>query len=230
MEMMKKCVEATKVEKGCLYYGWTINGDKLKCREAYIDGDAVAVHLAAAGPIIGPCLEAGVLKMDKIDMDCGAEELKKFKKGGDGFGAKYFMVDSGFTNMPKHSQGRSDEKLYESLCTIHPTFTILKKEECMEMMKKCVEATKVEKGCLYYGWTINGDKLKCREAYIDGDAVAVHLAAAGPIIGPCLEAGVLKMDKIDMDCGAEELKKFKKGGDGFGAKYFMVDSGFSNLP
>ena len=95
---MKKCVEGTKKEKGCIYYGWTVEGDKLFCREAYVDGDAIVEHLKNAGPIIGPCLEAGVLKLESFQIHCGKDELPKLKKDADGFGAVYYIVDSGFYN------------------------------------------------------------------------------------------------------------------------------------
>ena len=35
---MAEFVERTKAEYGCVYYGWTKQGDKLFCREAYVDG------------------------------------------------------------------------------------------------------------------------------------------------------------------------------------------------
>ena len=34
---LMKMVEGTKKEAGCLYYGWTICGNKLHCRETYAD-------------------------------------------------------------------------------------------------------------------------------------------------------------------------------------------------
>ena len=37
---MKKCVDLTKNEEGCMYYGWAIKDDKLFCREAYVDAAA----------------------------------------------------------------------------------------------------------------------------------------------------------------------------------------------
>jgi quinol monooxygenase YgiN len=34
---MNEFVQATSTEKGCVYYGWVRAGDKLICREAYIN-------------------------------------------------------------------------------------------------------------------------------------------------------------------------------------------------
>ena len=41
--------QKTKTEAGCIYYGWTIAGDKLFCREGYVDGAAANAHLENVG-------------------------------------------------------------------------------------------------------------------------------------------------------------------------------------
>ena len=48
--LLDKCVEDTKAESGCLYYGWTVkeDGSKLFCRETYVDG---AAAMSASVPI-----------------------------------------------------------------------------------------------------------------------------------------------------------------------------------
>ena len=58
--------------------------------------------------------------------------------------------------------------------TIQPTFTINDLAKAEPFMKKCVDLTKTEDGCMFYGWTIKDDKLFCREAYVNGKAVAAH--------------------------------------------------------
>merc|ERR1711861_46918 len=54
---MKKCVDLTRTEAGCMYYGWTIQGDKLFCREAYVDAKAVQAHLENIGAAVGEMLD-----------------------------------------------------------------------------------------------------------------------------------------------------------------------------
>merc|ERR1712167_442650 len=46
-------------EAGCMYYGWTIQGDKLFCREAYVDAAAVQAHLENIVPSVGEMLDSG---------------------------------------------------------------------------------------------------------------------------------------------------------------------------
>ena len=45
--LCERFVEKTKTEPGCLYYGFTFNGDTVFCREAYLDGDAALALLRA---------------------------------------------------------------------------------------------------------------------------------------------------------------------------------------
>lgn len=81
--------------------------------------------------------------------------------------------------------------------TIEPTFTILNPELAEPIMKEFVEKTRTEKGCLYYGWSKCGDKLFCREAYVDGEAVLAHLGNVGPCIDALLKESA-ELDRISI--------------------------------
>ena len=45
-------IEVTKSEPGCLYYGFTFNGDEAHCREGYTDADALLAHLDNVGAML----------------------------------------------------------------------------------------------------------------------------------------------------------------------------------
>jgi hypothetical protein len=49
-----------------LFSGWTINDNKLFCRESYVDGTAASIHLSNAGPLIEAMLESGACSLDSI--------------------------------------------------------------------------------------------------------------------------------------------------------------------
>jgi quinol monooxygenase YgiN len=223
---MMKMVEGTKKEAGCLYYGWTICGNKLHCRETYVDGKAAVIHLQNAGPMVGEMLDSGACSLDYIYVMGDEDELEVVKPAADALGAKYWTVWDDFTNFAKTS-GSNDAMA--DFCTIQPTFTILDLTAAEEYMTECVEATTKEQGCLYYGWTICDDKLYCREAYVDGAAVAVHLESAGPIVGRMIEAGMVKLDKIEIHGPSYELDACREIGDTLGCKYWETHSTFSNF-
>jgi len=225
---MDRCVEATGTEPGCIYYGWTVSedGTKMMCRETYVDGKAASDHLVAAVPIVGEMLDSGAVSLDSIGVMGTEADLAAVKEEADKLGAAYWTVWDSFENLKKTS---GEVEKTQNFCTIQPTFTIKDLKAAEPLMKECVDATKTEKGCVYYGWTISGDKLFCREAYVDGAAVDTHLANAVPIVGKMLEAGCVELDGIEFHGPKAEWPKFKEAADALGAVYYDVDASFSKF-
>ena len=222
--IMAEFVEATKTETGCLYYGWSKVDDKLFCREAYTDAAAVLAHLTNVGPLVGKMLEAAAT-LDGIELHGPPAEMDKCKATMDGFGTTYWEIDSGITFITKEvGSVRSDQ----TVMTIQPTFTVKDWSLAAPIMAEFVEATKTEKGCVYYGWTKVGDKLFCREAYTDAAGVLAHLDNVGPLVGKMLEAAAT-LDKIELHGPPAEMDKCKDTMNGFGTTYWVIDSGFQNF-
>ena len=115
--------------------------------------------------------------------------------------------------------------------TLHPTFSITDLAKAEPFMKQCVEATRSETGCLYYGWTVSADgtKLFCREAYIDGAAVNAHLINAVPIVGAMIDSGAVALDKIELHGPKAEWAACKEEADKLGMVYFDVDASFAKF-
>ncbi len=64
-----------------MYYGWTLTGNKLKCREAYVDGNAVNAHLANVGDCITALLADGVATLDTIEIHGPIDQLEIWLDG-----------------------------------------------------------------------------------------------------------------------------------------------------
>jgi len=220
--IMDEFVEKTKAETGCCYYGWTLQGDKLFCREAYTDGDAVLAHLKNVGECIEKLL-AGPAKLDSIEIHGPASELAKVKEATEKLGTEYFEIDSGISFMAQETEGGDQP---QTLCSIQPYFTVLDKDMAKPIMGELVQQTKSETGCVYYGWTAVGNKLFCREAYVDGAAVLAHLQNVDVYMKKILAEGVAKLDRIEIHGPADELEKVKGATETLGTKYFAVVSGF----
>merc|ERR1712144_104222 len=109
-----------------------------------------------------------------------------------------------------------------------PSVTIKDWSLAAPIMAEFVEATKTEKGCVYYGWTKVGDKLFCREAYKNAEGVLAHLDNVGALVGKMLEAAAT-LDKIELHGPPAEMDKCKATMDGFGTTYWAIDSGFQNF-
>ena len=222
--IMDDFIAKTKTETGCIYYGWTRVDDQLKCREMYVDGAAVNAHLENVGECIGAILADGVATLDKIDIQGPADQLEIVKPGTEALGTVYYHTDGGFTNMMSVASGN---EIAYNLCSIHPTFTVHDWDKAKPIMEAFIARTTTEAGCVYYGWVREGDTLKCREAYVDGEAINEHLANVGECITAILADGVASLDSINIHGPADQLEIVKPGTEALGTKYFSTDGGFS---
>ena len=113
-------------------------------------------------------------------------------------------------------------------CSIHPYFSIHagKQEEARGIIQEMVETTSAEDGCLYYGFSFDGDEAHCREAYADADAMLVHLGNAGELIGRLLE--VADLTRLEVHGPADEIDKLRGPLADLNPHYFALEYGFRN--
>src|SRR5438876_8849939 len=77
LEKKKRFVEKSKTEAGCLYYGFTFNGDVVCCREGYKDADAALAHLQNVGALLG---EFGkITEILRLELHGPESELAKLR-------------------------------------------------------------------------------------------------------------------------------------------------------
>lgn len=231
--ILEEFMEATKKEPGNIYYGFVVNKETntFFCREAYVDGDAINTHLENVTPLLGKLLD-GPAELVSLHLKGPEEEVAKFKPGTDPLGAVYtYVAEPGFTNIPA-DKITGTEDLPNTFCTILPTFSVTDwpkaEKEIMEVLTK---STNEEEGCIFYGWTLNKEdnKLVCREAYVDGNAVNAHLTNSLPVLGPALESGLLKLESLVIAGPADQLEMTKELCDPLGAVYHETMNGFSRF-
>jgi len=214
--ILEEFVVKTRTERGCLYYGWTRCDDKLFCREAYADANAVLAHLENVGPCIDALLKSAA-KLDRIAIHGPQGELDKVKPATAALGTQYFAVHSGFANL---SEIRGTPGSWrQDMCQIMPHFTLKDTAAALPIMKTFVDRTRTEAGCLYYGWTMCGNKLVCRETYKNGAAVLAHLQNVDSCIKQLLD-GPATLDEISIHGPEFELEKVKPATAALGTKYF----------
>ena len=173
-------------------------------------------------------LEAGGVSMDSIGVMGTEADLADVREEADKLGAAYYKVWDSFNVFEK----KGDEvPASNTFLTLQPTFIIKDLAKAEPFMKQCVDATRTESGCLYYGWTISDDgtKLFCREAYIDGNAVDTHLKNAVPIVGAMLASGAVEMESIELHGPKAEWAACKVEADKLGMVYFDVDASFAKF-
>jgi hypothetical protein len=99
-----------------------------------------------------------------------------------------------------------------------------KLQEVKAVCERLVEKSKGEPGCLYYGFSFNGDIAFCREGYKDADALLAHLENVGPLIGELQK--VTDFIRIELHGVESELAKLRKPLAEFKPEYFTLECGF----
>ncbi|MDG1356915.1 MAG: hypothetical protein P8P36_01830 [Akkermansiaceae bacterium] len=93
--------------------------------------------------------------------------------------------------------------------SIHPYFKVNegRLDDFKALMTRFVERTQTEDKCLYYDFSVSGNTVFCREAYIGAEGTIAHLDNVGDLIEEGLEFAELAC--IEVHGPAEELEKLK---------------------
>ena len=114
---------------------------------------------------------------------------------------------------------------HSAVVSLHPYFKAHpgKIAEIIAGLPAFVEKTKTEAKCVYYGFTVNGDEIFCREGYSDAEGVLAHLENVGPELGAMLK--VADLTRIEVHGPAAELEKLKGPLAQLNPAFFVSDCG-----
>ena len=109
--------------------------------------------------------------------------------------------------------------------SIHPYFKVHsgQMEAAKAILRRMVENTMPEAKCLYYDFTINGDEVFCREAYIGADGLLEHISSVNPILSEFLQ--IADVTRVELHGPAEELEKLKEPMAALNPTYFVHECG-----
>jgi hypothetical protein len=98
---------------------------------------------------------------------------------------------------------------HANVVSIHPYFKIHpgKLEAFKAALPAFLEKTKAETKNLYYDFTMSGDVVFCREAYLGADGLLEHLANVDALLGPLLT--MADIQRVEVHGPAGELEKLK---------------------
>jgi hypothetical protein len=68
----------TETEKENLFYGFTVNGEEVLCREAYESAEGVLNHLDNVGELLSEMLK--IANLTRLEVHGPASELEKLKQ------------------------------------------------------------------------------------------------------------------------------------------------------
>jgi quinol monooxygenase YgiN len=93
--------------------------------------------------------------------------------------------------------------------SLHPYFKMHPgKVDAVEvMLPRFAEKTASEKENLFYGFSLNGDEVFCREAYESANGLLAHLDNVGGLLAELLK--LADLTRVEVHGPAEELEKLK---------------------
>jgi quinol monooxygenase YgiN len=94
--------------------------------------------------------------------------------------------------------------------TLHPYFKVHagKLDAFKAALPAFVEKTKGEEKNLFYGFTINGDEVFCREGYTDAEGVLAHLDNVGAMLAEAMK--IADLIRVELHGPAVELDKLRE--------------------
>jgi len=94
--------------------------------------------------------------------------------------------------------------------SLHPYFKVHpgKLEAVKAGFPRFVEKTATEKKNLFYGFTVNGDEIFCREAYQNAEGLLAHVENIGALLAEMLK--MADLTRVEVHGPVAELEKFKK--------------------
>lgn len=114
----------------------------------------------------------------------------------------------------------------DSCCSVSPYFEIhaSKAAEFRAICEKYVAWSSREPGCLYYGFSFDGDLAHCREGFENADALLAHIENLRPILHEMGE--VSRLVKIEIHGPEQELAKLREPLTGMNPQYFVLEYGY----
>ena len=93
--------------------------------------------------------------------------------------------------------------------SLHPYFKVHpgKLEAFKTKLPAFIEKAATEEKNLFYGFSINGDEIFCREGYVDAAGVIAHLDNVGALLADALK--ISDLIRLELHGPAQELDKLK---------------------
>jgi quinol monooxygenase YgiN len=84
-------IEKTASEEKNLFYGFTINGDEIFCREGYTDAEGLLAHLENVGALLAEALK--MAHLTRVEVHGPAGELEKLREPLAHLNPVWFVAD-----------------------------------------------------------------------------------------------------------------------------------------
>ena len=115
----------------------------------------------------------------------------------------------------------------ERSVSFHPYFKVHpgKLDAAKALLREFVARTTAEEKVLYYEFTINGDEVFCREAYVGAEGALAHLANVGALLDRFLT--LADLTRLEVHGPAAELERLKGPLGSFKPAWFAYECGLA---
>lgn len=114
----------------------------------------------------------------------------------------------------------------DTVCSIAPYFKV--NEGQLDAFKAICEEFIVrsgtESGCLYYGFSFDGNRAHCREAYANAEGVLAHLDNVGDLLEKALQ--ISELEALEIHGTEAELAKLRGPLASLDITWFTLEYGF----
>jgi len=114
----------------------------------------------------------------------------------------------------------------DTCCTIVPYFKILdgQHDAFRDLCQRFVSTAQSEPGCLFYGFSFDGDVAHCREGYVNAEAALAHIDNVGALLEESKQYA--EMTKLEVHGPESELAKLRGPLGPLGVGFFTLEYGF----
>ncbi|MEO6740742.1 MAG: hypothetical protein ABIP20_10845 [Chthoniobacteraceae bacterium] len=114
-----------------------------------------------------------------------------------------------------------------TVVSIHPYFKVHagRLDAALALLPKFVAKAQGENNCLSYDFTLDGDTVHCREAYIGAEGVIAHLDNVGALLDEMLTHSDLL--RLELHGPAAELDKLRSRCGPLNPAWFVYQCGIS---
>ena len=106
--------------------------------------------------------------------------------------------------------------------SIHPYWRVSegRLDDFKRLCEQFLSVVRIEPKCLYYGFSLNGDEVFCREAYDGAEGVLEHVASVAPLLTDALK--MAQITRLEVHGPEEELARLRAPLSDFNPTYFTL--------
>ena len=114
----------------------------------------------------------------------------------------------------------------DTCCTIVPYFHVPAENlgAFKALAERFVARTESESGCLYYGFSFEGEAAHCREGYVNADALLAHIENVGPLLQEA--AKISEITRLEVHGPQAELDRLREPMAALEPHFFTLEYGF----